>query len=57
MVSEQQESRSGDQGGDIRGLQHQQLIADAAAGAGQLLVQINLTPGKTPHFDRKVTCR
>ena len=55
-VSEQQESQSGDQGGEVKGLQHQQLNG-IAGGSGQLLIQLDVTPGKTPRFDRKVTCQ
>jgi hypothetical protein len=56
-VSESQDSQAGDQGGDVKGIQHQQLIGNAAAAAGQLLIQLDVTPGKLPRFDRKVTCQ
>jgi hypothetical protein len=56
-VSEHQESRADDQGGDVQGTQHQQLLPRSGPGTGQLLVSINVTPGKTPKFDRKVTCQ
>jgi hypothetical protein len=55
-VSEQQESQSGPAGGDVKGLQHQQLIG-VVPGSGQLLIRLDVSPGKTPRFDRKVTCQ
>jgi hypothetical protein len=55
-VSEQQESQSGAEGGAVKGIQHQQLRGVAGA-SGQLLIQLDVTPGKTPRFDRKVTCQ
>jgi len=56
-VSEWQDSRAGAPGGEVMGTQHQQLLAANTPGTGQLLIQINVTPGKTPRFDRKVTCQ
>jgi len=56
-VSEHQESRAGDPGGDVQGTQHQQLLPESSPGTGQLLISINVTPGKAPRFDRKVTCQ
>jgi hypothetical protein len=57
LVSEWQDSRAGEQGGEVSGAQHQQLLPDNRPGTGQLLIQLNVTPEKTPRFDRKLTCR
>ncbi len=56
-VSEYQDSQAGDEGGQVSGLQHQQLIGPAPAGPGQLLIQLDVTPEKLPRFDRKVICQ
>jgi hypothetical protein len=57
QVSEWQESLAGTEGGSVQGNQHQQLLPERQPGTGQLLIQLAVSPGKTPRFDRKVTCR
>ncbi|MGQ0703440.1 MAG: hypothetical protein ACT4PM_09955 [Gemmatimonadales bacterium] len=56
QVSENQDARANDHGGSIRGTQLQQLIPASTPGAGQLQIQVNIDPGKQPHYDRKVIC-
>ena len=56
-VSERQDSRAGDDGGEVWGRQHQRLLPAALDGAGSLSVTLKLAPGRDPAFDRTVSCR
>ena len=56
-VSERQESRAGDDGGEVSGKQHQLLLPSSLPGAGSLTITIKVAPGKDPAFDRTVSCK
>ena len=55
-VSEWQQADAGDQGGEVKGVQQQQLIGPAGAEPGHLRIELKVASGKTPQFDRKVIC-
>ena len=56
-VSERQDSRAADAGGEVVGLQHQQLLPSGVPGAGALQIRIAVRPGLAPEYDRKVACK
>lgn len=57
MVSERQDSRAGDEGGSVSGMQHQQLLPSGLPGAGGLVIKLKVAPGKDPSFDRSESCK
>ena len=52
-----QDTRAADAGGEVVGLQHQQLLPSGVPGAGALQIRIAVRPGLAPEYDRKVACR
>jgi hypothetical protein len=56
-VSERQDSRAAEAGGEVVGMQHQQLLPSGTPGAGALQIRIAVRPGLAPEYDRKVTCK
>ena len=56
-VSERQDSRAGDDGGEVSGNQHQRLLPASLDGAGSLSVTLKVAPGRDPAFDRTVSCK
>jgi hypothetical protein len=56
-VSERQDSRAGDDGGEVSGKQHQKLLSSAPDGAGSLTITLKVAPGRDPAFVREVSCK
>jgi hypothetical protein len=56
-VSERQDTRAADAGGEVVGLQHQQLLPAGLPGGGALQIRIAVRPGLAPEYDRKVLCQ
>jgi len=56
-VSEDQDTKAGPEGGRINGLQQQRLLPASSPEAGSLKIQLNVTPGQEPRFDRSVICK
>lgn len=57
MVGEWQDSRAGEEGGTLSGMQHQQLLPSGLPGAGSLVIRFKVASGKDPSFDRTETCK
>ena len=56
-VSEWQDSRAGDDGGEVSGKQHQRLLPSAPDGAGSLTIVLKVAPGRDPAYVRTVSCK
>jgi hypothetical protein len=56
-VSERQDSRAGDDGGEVSGKQHKMLLPSSWEGAGSLTITLKVAPGKDPVFDRVPSCK
>ena len=56
-VSEWQDSRAGDDGGQVSGKQAQRLLPSASDGAGSLTIMLKVAPGRDPSFVRTVDCK
>lgn len=56
-VSEWQDSRAGDDGGQVSGKQEQRLLPSAPDGAGSLSIMLKVAPGRDPSFVRTVDCK
>jgi len=56
-VSERQDTRAGDDGGEVSGKQHQLLLPASLPGAGSLTITLKVAPGKDPAYDRTVSCK
>jgi len=56
-VSERQDSRAGDDGGEVSGKQLQRLLPSAPDGAGSLTIMLKVAPGRDPSFVRTVDCK
>jgi hypothetical protein len=56
-VSEWQDSRAGEDGGQVSGKQQQRLLPSAPDGAGRLTIMLKVAPGRDPSFVRTVDCK